>query len=89
MLVPIYVTFLAIMVLVGLLAGRAFRLDVPATRALAFSGATRNSLVVLPLALALPPALALAPAVIVMQTLVELVGMVALVRLLPKMIRDR
>ena len=77
------------MVLVGLLAGRVFRLDVPATRALAFSGATRNSLVVLPLALALPPALALAPAVIVMQTLVELVGMVALVRLLPKMIRDR
>ena len=89
MLVPIYVTFLAIMVFVGLLAGRAFRLDVPATRALAFSGATRNSLVVLPLALALPPALALTPVVIVMQTLVELVGMVALVRLLPKMIRDR
>ncbi len=89
MLVPIYVAFLAIMVLAGLLAGRVFRLDVPATRALAFSGATRNSLVVLPLALALPPALALAPVVVVMQTLVELVGMVALVRLLPKMIRDR
>ncbi len=82
-LVPIYVAFLVIMVFVGLLAGRAFRLDVPATRALAFSGATRNSLVVLPLALALTPV------VIVMQTLVELVGMVALVRLLPKMIRDR
>lgn len=88
-LVPIYVAFLVIMVFVGLLAGRTFRLDDPATRALAFSGATRNSLVVLPLALALPPALALTPVVIVMQTLVELVGMVALVRLLPKMIRDR
>ncbi|PPG28559.1 arsenic resistance protein [Pseudoclavibacter sp. RFBG4] len=88
-LVPIYVAFLAIMVLVGLLAGRVFRLDVPATRALAFSGATRNSLVVLPLALALPPALALTPVVIVMQTLVELVGMVALVRFLPRITRER
>ena len=83
-LVPIYVAFLAIMVLVGLLAGRAFRLNVPATRALAFSGATRNSLVVLLLALTLPTGLALAPVVIVMQTLVELVGMVALVRFLSR-----
>lgn len=89
MLVPIYVAFLVIMVFVGLLVGRVFRLDLPATRALAFSGATRNSLVVLPLALALPPALALAPVVVVTQTLVELVGMVALVRILPRITRER
>ena len=45
-----------------------------AARAVIFSGATRNSLVVLPLALVLPDHLALAA--LVTQTLVELVGMV-------------
>ena len=52
--VPLYIAFLVIMVVVGLSASRHARLDVPATRALVFSGSTRNSLVVLPLALALP-----------------------------------
>ena len=88
-LVPIYAAFLAIMALVGGGVGRVVRLDVPATRALVFSGATRNSLVVLPLALALPASLALAPVVVVTQTLVELVGMVIFVRLVPRFIRSR
>ncbi len=86
-LVPLYAAFLIIMALIGTGAGRLFRLDVPATRALVFSGATRNSLVVLPLALALPASLA--PVVVVTQTLVELVGMVVFVRLGPRLIRDR
>ncbi|QHC72649.1 bile acid:sodium symporter [Rathayibacter sp. VKM Ac-2805] len=88
-LVPLYAGFLVVMTALGLGAGRVFRLDVPATRALVFSGATRNSLVVLPLALALPAPLSLAPVVVVTQTLVELVGMVVLVRLLPRLARDR
>ncbi|WP_424466880.1 bile acid:sodium symporter [Pseudoclavibacter helvolus] len=88
-LVPIYVAFLAVMVFVGILVARAFRLDVPEARALTFSGVTRNSLVVLPLALALPSALALAPVVVVAQTLVELIGMVVLVRFLPRILRGR
>ena len=88
-LIPIYVVFLAIMVAVGIGAARLARLDVPAGRALVFSGATRNSLVVLPLALALPPALALAPLAVVTQTLVELVGMVILVRVLPRLLPHR
>ena len=87
--IPVYVAFLVVMLGVGLLASRLARLDVPATRALVFSGATRNSLVVLPLALALPPALALAPLVVVTQTLVELVGMVVFVRLVPGLTRAR
>jgi ACR3 family arsenite transporter len=87
--VPLYVAFLVVMVPAGLLAARLVRLDVPATRALAFSGATRNSLVVLPLALALPEPLALTPLVVVTQTLVELVGMVVLVRLLPRLTAPR
>ncbi|QHF23112.1 arsenic resistance protein [Rathayibacter sp. VKM Ac-2804] len=85
-LVPLYTAFLALMVAAGLGVARLFRLDVPVTRALVFSGATRNSLVVLPLALALPAPLALAPVVVVTQTLVELIGMVVLVRLLPRLV---
>jgi ACR3 family arsenite transporter len=81
--VPLYAAFLIVMVPVGLLAARQARLDVPATRAVVFSGATRNSLVILPLALALPDTLALASLVVVTQTLVELIGMVLYVRFLP------
>ena len=84
--VPLYAAFLLVMVPVGLLAARCARLDVPAARAVVFSGATRNSLVVLPLALALPEPLALAALVVVTQTLVELVGMVAYVGFLPRLL---
>lgn len=91
-LVPLYAGFVVVMVAVGLLVGRARAgaaplFDVPARRALVFSGVTRNSLVVLPLALALPPALELAPLAVVTQTLVELVAMVVLVRLVPRLVR--
>jgi len=84
--VPVYVLFAAVMVPVGMLAGRVAGLDVPGRRAIVFSGATRNSLVVLPLVLALPAAFDLAPLVVVTQTLVELVAMVAFVRLVPKVV---
>ncbi|QDQ97173.1 arsenic resistance protein [Tomitella fengzijianii] len=83
---PVYVLFAAVMVPVGMLAGRAAGLDVPGRRAVVFSGATRNSLVVLPLVLALPAAFDLAPLVVVTQTLVELVAMVVFVRLVPRMV---
>ncbi|AMY53794.1 arsenic resistance protein [Rhodococcoides fascians] len=83
--VPIFVAFLVVMAVVGLATARVTRQDVPATRALIFSGATRNSLVVLPLALALPPALSLAAVVVVTQTLVELIGMIAYVRIVPRL----
>lgn len=64
------------------------RFDVPAGRALVFTGATRNSLVVLPLALSLGDAYAITGAVIVTQTLVEILGMVAYVRLAPRLLPD-
>lgn len=82
---PVYIAFPVIMAFVGRLATRAARLDVPAGRALTFSGATRNSLVVLPLALALPPQYAIAAVVVVTQTLVELITMVIYVRLIPRL----
>jgi len=84
--IPVYLLFAAVMVPVGMLAGTAARLDVPAKRTVVFSGATRNSLVVLPLALALPAAFDLAPLVVVTQTLVELVVMVVFVRLIPRLL---
>lgn len=86
---PLYVAFAVVMVGVGVVAGRVARLDVPRARAVVFSGVTRNSLVVLPLALALPPSFALAPLAVVTQTLVELVAMVVLVRLVPGLVPDR
>lgn len=84
--VPIYVLFVTVMIPIGILTGRAARLDVPGTRAVVFSAATRNSLVVLPLVLALPAAFDLAPLVVVTQTLIELIVMVVFVRLIPRLV---
>lgn len=84
--VPFYVLFLVVMAFAGLAIARLFRLEAPAGRAIVFTGATRNSLVVLPLALALPDRLALAALVVVTQTLVEVVGMVVYVRTVPKLL---
>lgn len=71
---PVYVAFAAVAPLLGWATGRLFRLNTSAARAVAFSTGTRNSLVVLPLALAVPGAMPLLPAVIVTQTLVELLA---------------
>lgn len=87
--IPVYVLFAAIMVPIGAVAGKVARLDIPGQRAVVFSGATRNSLVVLPLVLALPAAFALAPLVVVTQTLVELIVMVIFVRLIPRFLTLR
>ena len=81
--VPIYVAYAVIAPLAGWGMSRLFRLDAPAGRAVAFSAATRNSLVVLPLAFAVPGAVPLLPAIIVTQTLIELVSELAYVRLAP------
>ena len=87
--IPGYVLFVAVMTPVGMLAGQVARLDVPGRRAVVFSGVTRNSLVVLPLALALPASFELAPLVVMTQTLVELVVMIVFVRLIPRLVPSR
>ncbi|MGA8112942.1 MAG: bile acid:sodium symporter [Actinocatenispora sp.] len=84
--VPFYVAFLLVMAFAGLAVARLFRLDTPDGRAVVFTGATRNSLVVLPLALALPDRLAIAAVVVVAQTLVEVIGMVIYVRAVPRLL---
>ncbi|MBZ4486586.1 bile acid:sodium symporter [Microbacterium sp. cx-55] len=84
-LLPLYAAFVVVMIALGWAAARVVRADAGAARALIFSGVTRNSLVVLPLALALPPDLSLAPLVVVTQTLVELVAMIIMVRVVPRL----
>ncbi|KRE89712.1 arsenic resistance protein [Frateuria sp. Soil773] len=83
--VPIYVVFAIVAPLLGWAAGRGWRLPTEQGRAVAFSSATRNSLVVLPLGLAIPDAVPLIPAVIVAQTLVELVSELVYVKLLSRL----
>ncbi|MDO5076454.1 arsenic resistance protein [Corynebacterium sp.] len=87
--IPIYVAFLLIMPVLACIVGKGSGQSASERRALAFSSSTRNSLVVLPLALALPGTLSFAALVVVTQTLVELVGMVTFVRVFPSLIVDR
>ncbi|MBY0215674.1 arsenic resistance protein [Paenibacillus illinoisensis] len=89
--IPVYVSFLILMPFLSRLVALLFRLDIGAGRALIFSSATRNSLVVLPLALALPEEWAtIAAAAIVTQTIVELAGELIYIRLVPSFfIRDK
>jgi ACR3 family arsenite efflux pump ArsB len=84
--IPVYLLFAAVMVPIGAAVGKIAGLDVKARRAIVFSGATRNSLVVLPLVLALPATFDLSPLVVVTQTLVELIVMVVFVRLIPRLV---
>ena len=86
--VPIYAAFALTAPLLGWLVARAFRLDAKAGRSIAFSTGTRNSLVVLPLALAVPGAVPILPAIIVTQTLVELMSELVYVRLIAKLGAD-
>lgn len=82
--VPAYLAFAVLAPCLGSWLGRRAGLAPPQAQAVAFSAATRNSLVVLPLALAVPGGVPLLPAVVVAQTLVELVAELVYVRLLPR-----
>lgn len=83
--IPFYIAFAVIAPLIGWSISRLFRLDAPAGRAIAFSAGTRNSLVVLPLALAVPGAIPVLPAIIVTQTLVELLSELVYVRVIARL----
>ena len=85
--IPVYIGFVLLAPLMGALASRLFALPAVTARAVAFSASTRNSLVVLPLALALPEDVrGLAATAVVLQTLVELIGELIYVRLIPQWI---
>jgi len=82
--VPIYVAFAIIAPVIGWVVSSLFKLEATAKRAVSFSSATRNSLVVLPLALAVPGAIPVIPAVIVTQTVVELISELLYIRIFPR-----
>ncbi|RXZ79726.1 arsenic resistance protein [Paenibacillaceae bacterium] len=85
--VPVYAGYMIISPLLAWSAARLFRLELGESRALAFSAGTRNSLVVLPFALALPGECAtVAAAVIVTQTIVELIGELIYIRFVPQVL---
>ncbi|KAA0948957.1 MULTISPECIES: arsenic resistance protein [unclassified Pseudomonas] len=85
--IPVYIGFVLLAPLMGALASRLLGLPSVTARAVTFSASTRNSLVVLPLALALPEDIrGLAAAAVIMQTLVELVGELIYIRLIPALV---
>ena len=81
----VFVVFLVGTLALAVLLGRALRLPTASGRALAFSLGTRNSFVVLPLALALPAGWEVVALVIVLQSLVELLGMLVFLRVVPRL----
>ena len=83
--IPVYVAFAVIAPLLGWVVARLLRLEAVAGRAVAFSAGTRNSLVILPLALAVPGAIPVLPSIIVTQTMVELISELIYIRLIPKL----
>lgn len=83
-LLLVFAGFLAIAAALSRVLARLFGLPAVQGRVLAFSLGTRNSFVVLPLALALPPSFEATAVVIVFQSLVELFGMVAYLWWVPR-----
>ena len=87
LLVGVFTLYLLAAVALGVVAARVSRLPAAPARTLVMSLATRNSFVVLPIALALPEGAAVVAIVVVTQTLVELTGVALLVRVLPRIVR--
>jgi len=79
----VFVLFVVCAAGIGWVTNRLFSLAPRAGRGIYFSVGTRNSFVVLPLALAFPAEWKLAVAVIVIQAFVEMLGMLAFIRIVP------
>ncbi len=84
LVVPVFAVFLVAAALVAKALARWLALPATQGRTLAFSLGTRNSFVVLPLALALPAGWEATAVVIVVQSLVELLGMAAYLWWVPR-----
>ena len=83
---PVFVAFLLVTSLLARLVARVMRLPLEEGRTLAFTMGTRNSFVVLPLALALPAGWETAAVVIVFQSLIELFGMLLFLWWIPQVL---
>lgn len=80
----IFVLFLMGSLLLAFLMKTAFKLPVKQARTLAFSFGTRNSFVVLPIAITLPEPFGIVVVIVVFQSLIELLGMVFYLWFIPK-----
>lgn len=88
--VPIYVAFAILAPFIGKLSAKIFKVDFYGSRAISFSTSTRNSLVVLPLALALPaPENRLVAVVIVTQTIVEIFFELIYIKAIPILTKQK
>lgn len=83
---PVFIGFLLLTALMARQLTRVLHLSIASGRTLAFSMGTRNSFVVLPLALALPAGWETTVVVIVFQSLIELFGMVFYVWWVPRLL---
>lgn len=85
--IPIYILFHIVSPFISRIISSAFRIGPSDGRALIFSAGTRNSLVVLPLALTLPGGMAtIAASVIVTQTVIELIAELVYIKFVPNLI---
>jgi arsenite transporter len=80
----LFVAFLILAALLARFVALIFRLPANQGRVLAFSFGTRNSFVVLPLALALPASYEIAVVAIVLQSVIELAAMALWIRWVPE-----
>jgi len=87
--VPIYLAFALMAPVIGWGVAHLARLSIPDIRAVSFSSATRNSLVVLPLTMGVPEAMPLLPVVVVSQTVVELMASLAYMKIMPTLGKAR
>lgn len=83
-----YLLFAVAAPCIGASTARLFDLNTASRRAVAFSCATRNSLVILPLALSIPSAMPVLPAILFAQTVIELIAESCCVRVIPLMVRS-
>lgn len=86
--VPLFVAFGVIALAFGNAVGRLAGQPAPQRRALAVSMASRNSFVVLPLALALPAGAGVAATIITVQAMVELLLLTGAVKVMRQVVRD-
>ncbi len=82
----VFVFFLIISAVLAKVMARFTMMPKEEGRALAFSFGSRNSFVVLPVALALPESFEITAFIVVMQSLIELFGMAAYLWIIPKVL---
>ncbi|SDB94551.1 arsenic resistance protein [Acinetobacter boissieri] len=86
---PIYIAFAIISPVISWIIASLFKLEASSARAISFSASYRNSLIILPLALAVPGSMPIIPAVILTQTIVELCFLPVYLRCIPKIFPSR